>query len=462
MITRIEVNGFKTLSGFSLDFKPGLNILIGPNGAGKTNLVSFFEFLANLVEVEASEATSRVGGAGAVFRRLGADNYEKMITVQAYGCVSIPERAPQTGRTKRDERDRFIRYEYGFELQFPESRDAVLFSKQFLKTSMAKEFVTPRSPDYRSLSWQVEIVASLDLEGVPKASVKKLEGPIFDLSVSSSKNSKDEGKNLEAYLTGMLADNMSLIASLPRISYRLWLVAQDLRAGRVYNIVPSRIKLPEDSAKPSGIDRDGSGLSATLYAIQRSKEPEDMGPWGYYAVRPRRPREFSEATLDQLRSFLRIVNSSISDFSVSNDPFDNQLRVRFQIHSGDYKATVPLALMSDGTLKWIALVTAALTTQSVFSIEEPENYLHPQMQGQLVGILREILFREDEYRMTLMTTHSETLLNQCLPDELVIVGLDNGRTTAVRCSNAQQVMEEIHRTGFGLGYYYVTNALQDM
>jgi recombinational DNA repair ATPase RecF len=46
MITKIQVNGFKSLSGFELKLKPGLNILVGPNGSGKTNIILFFEFLS--------------------------------------------------------------------------------------------------------------------------------------------------------------------------------------------------------------------------------------------------------------------------------------------------------------------------------------------------------------------------------------------------------------------------------
>jgi predicted ATPase len=78
MITRIEVDGFKSLKEFCLDFAHGLNLLVGPNGSGKTNIVSFFEFVAHLMNTDASEATSCVGGAGAVFRRVG-QSYERKI-----------------------------------------------------------------------------------------------------------------------------------------------------------------------------------------------------------------------------------------------------------------------------------------------------------------------------------------------------------------------------------------------
>ena len=246
---------------------------------------------------------------------------------------------------------------------------------------------------------------------------------------------------------------------ISRYTPDLWLISADLTGGQIYNIVPSKLKLPEDSSRPPGIARDGSGLAATLYALQRSRNPAEFGPWAYYH-RPRRG-QYDPQALDQLKAYLNLVNSSVQDIKVENDPFENQLRVRFLVKSGDYEATLPMGLMSDGTLKWLAVVTAAVTASSVFCIEEPENYLHPQMQGQIVTILREILFQEERNRFTLMTTHSETLLNRCRPEELIIVSMIDGRTEAKRSSNAAEISDEISRTGFGLGYYYVSDAIQN-
>jgi len=143
-----------------------------------------------------------------------------------------------------------------------------------------------------------------------------------------------------------------------------------------------------------------------------------------------------------------------------SDTFSNQIRVTFKIRSGDYSAEIPLSLMSDGTLKWLTLLTAALTAPSVFSIEEPENYLHPTIQGQFVQIIREILFTERIHSCTLMTTHSETLLNHCRPSELVVLSLEDGKSVAVRCEDEHEISDEIAKTGFGLGYYYISGALQ--
>jgi predicted ATPase len=63
MITKIEVDGFKSLSGFELNLNSGLNILVGPNGSGKTNIVLFFEFLSKLTTNQVGNAVSSVGGA---------------------------------------------------------------------------------------------------------------------------------------------------------------------------------------------------------------------------------------------------------------------------------------------------------------------------------------------------------------------------------------------------------------
>jgi predicted ATPase len=462
MITHVEVDGFKSLTSFRLSFYPGLNILVGPNGSGKTNIVSFFEYLADLMEGDASEATSRVGGAGAVFRRVG-DTYTTRIGVQIAGCVHSPQQPSRARRSKTPanwEQFPYYVYTYSFSLLFPESRDTVLFESQRLRFSRAKEFMLRHHIDQPNENWGVDIRADVDADGTLVAKVITLEPGLLEVPYfpgPRTGNAKQPNQWLEEALTGLLSANNSLIAMMSRFSPELWPLARDLSGGKIYNIVPSAVKLPEDSAKPPGLARDGSGLAATLYALQRSKYPEDFTPW-YYVRRPAN-RPYQAAAIDHLKDYLRLVNSTIEDINVFNDPFDNQLRVRFKIHSGEYQATLPLSLMSDGTLKWIALVTAALTASSVFSIEEPENYLHPQMQGQIVAILREILFGTERERFTLMTTHSETLLNHCKPEELVITSMVDGRTVATRCRNAAEVSDEIGRTGFGLGYYYLADAL---
>lgn len=225
------------------------------------------------------------------------------------------------------------------------------------------------------------------------------------------------------------------------------------------NIIPSRVKVLEDSAKPPGINSDGSGLSSTLYSLRKRNITSGEPFVGFFTQIGK--AALKRPSLDTLKGYFRLANSNIEDIVVSNDSFSNQLRVTFEIRSGDYTANVPLSLMSDGTLKWLTLLTAALTASSVFSIEEPENYLHPTMRGQFINIMREILFTERKHGCTLMTTHSETLLNHCKPAELVVVSLQNGKTVSLRCEKESEISDEIAKTGFGLGYYYIAGALQN-
>lgn len=458
MITRIEVDGFKSLDGFHLEFSKGLNVLVGPNGSGKTNIVSFFEFIAHLMETDASEATSRVGGAGAVFRRVGIA-YERKIRARIAGCISIgrgryPARKPVSSELS------YCMYDYSFSLTFPESRESILYETQRLRLKRVQTFTLPvASPD--SDSWGVDVVSHHTGEGLAKVTLIAHDKSLLDIPyyVAPRRQSRAKPKPDEVLSQFMGGTNSSLVTVLARLSPTLWALTSDLTGGQIYNVVPSRLKLPEDSAKPPGIARDGSGLSATLYALQHSREHRHGVLFDYAPLR--HTTRYDPKALDRLKAYLKLVNSSVSDILVENDPFDNQLRVKFTIKNGSYEAVLPMSLMSDGTLKWLAIVTAAVTARSVFCIEEPENYLHPEMQGQIVTILREVLFQGSDNRISLMTTHSETLLNRCTPDELIIVSMNEGRTEAKRCANAAEISKEIQRTGFGLGYYFVSRALQN-
>jgi predicted ATPase len=62
MITRIEIENFKSIKSINIELKE-LNILIGANGAGKSNFINFFELLNNIYNQNLISYTSSKGGA---------------------------------------------------------------------------------------------------------------------------------------------------------------------------------------------------------------------------------------------------------------------------------------------------------------------------------------------------------------------------------------------------------------
>lgn len=78
--------------------------------------------------------------------------------------------------------------------------------------------------------------------------------------------------------------------------------------------------------------------------------------------------------------------------------------------------TIDARGMSDGTLRFIAIITALLTRpqNSTLIVEEIDNGLHPSRANILVKILREI---SSERRIDiLITTHNPTLLDEFGPE----------------------------------------------
>ncbi|WTW97446.1 AAA family ATPase [Streptomycetaceae bacterium NBC_01309] len=58
MITRLEIDGFKSLVGFELDVLPSL-VLVGPNGAGKSNVFDALRLVADCVDDKMERAFAR-------------------------------------------------------------------------------------------------------------------------------------------------------------------------------------------------------------------------------------------------------------------------------------------------------------------------------------------------------------------------------------------------------------------
>lgn len=447
MITRIEVDGFKSLSNFSLDLYKGLNVLVGPNGGGKTNIILFFEFLSTLVRTDVSEAISRLGGAGAVFRRFDDAEFEKTIYATVYGCQKVGSK-------------KYCHYKYSFEILFPIDLESVVFRHQLLSVRVIKSFVEADGNLYKEISWDISIDQTFEHGENPKIKIEAKDPKMLRFPFGETHIKRDSTfvRRAEKMITQMSSSQESLLNALSRFYPMIPPVLRDMLSGETYNIVPSKVKIPEDSAKSPGIAKDGGGLSATLYAIKRNKGILDRQVPYFYLFHRRHFQ--TRLSLQDLLKYLKLANTSISDIDVVNDPFNNQLKVTLKIVNGEYQATLPLSSMSDGTIKWIATITAVMTTTSMFAIEEPENYLHPLMQSQILNIMRNTLNERHQYSFSVMTTHSETILNSCKPEELIVVSFSDGMTHAKRCSNSKELADEIKKTGFGLGYYYLAGAIE--
>jgi AAA15 family ATPase/GTPase len=61
MLTRIEIDGFKSFENFSLDLSPFV-VILGPNASGKSNLFDAIQFLSNLASKDLREAVSGLRG----------------------------------------------------------------------------------------------------------------------------------------------------------------------------------------------------------------------------------------------------------------------------------------------------------------------------------------------------------------------------------------------------------------
>jgi predicted ATPase len=451
MITRVEIDGFKSLSNFELNLNSGLNILVGPNGSGKTNIVLFFEFLSKISRSQIGSAVSSVGGAGAIFKKIGSNEYQNEISFKIFGCNNILSKKP-------------ITYEYCAKIKSSFEIDSIFYSYQNLKLRSGSKFWdNPKDINYSLEKWDLSVThdktdSKKKTVTVDRINKRKIRPRFF----GGSENKK--GKLEESIIEIVNSSNPSfknIIGCLfPIVDEMIFAIHSDIIGGETFNIVPSKVKELEDAATPAGIKKDGSGLSTTLYAMKKSKGKKEGLPNFIFSF-DIPERTYDPETLEKIVSYLKLANNSITNLDIENDPFDNKLVVKIFIQTADYDAVLPLSAMSDGTIKWLALITAILTSKSIFSIEEPENYLHPWMQAEIANIMRSHLSDKKEKSFVLMTTHSESLLNHSEPNEVILVDLVNGSTKAKRIANIDLVKEEISNSGFGLGHFYFSNSLED-
>jgi predicted ATPase len=85
-------------------------------------------------------------------------------------------------------------------------------------------------------------------------------------------------------------------------------------------------------------------------------------------------------------------------------------------------------LISDGTYNILSILTAVYQSEKpqFLCIEEPENGLNPKVVRELVNIIRTQCEERGHYIW--LNTHSQTLVSELRPEEIILVDKVNGMT----------------------------------
>jgi predicted ATPase len=110
--------------------------------------------------------------------------------------------------------------------------------------------------------------------------------------------------------------------------------------------------------------------------------------------------------------------------------------------------SIPAIRMSDGTLRWLALLTILLhpAPPPVVCLEEPELGLHPDA----IRLLGELLIEASKRTQLIVTTHSDSLVDQFtkIPEAVVVFEKQEGSTVLKRL-NGKQLSSWLERYSLG-------------
>ncbi|MEM1171688.1 MAG: AAA family ATPase [Cyanobacteria bacterium P01_H01_bin.35] len=180
------------------------------------------------------------------------------------------------------------------------------------------------------------------------------------------------------------------------------IVPNILRNIFIFNPIPSQMR--DYSPLSKKLKRDGSNIAGVLAALPEKQKAE-----------------VEENLLKYLTKLPEGDMRKVWSEPVGRLGRDAMLYCEEIWHPNQEPIIVDASGMSDGTLRFLAILTAMLTQpeKSLIVIEEVDNGLHPSRAGLLLEMLREI--GQQRQIDILVTTHNPALLDELTPDFIPFV-----------------------------------------
>lgn len=406
MLTRLEIDGFKNLLDFSVDFGP-YTCIAGVNAVGKSNIFDAIEFVSLLADHSFMDAAQQLREVGArtmdpssLFWRQPHGDYSNIKF--AAEMIVPPEVEDDFGRNVIPTTS-FLRYELELRYRRPDEKMVAQFGNielvreelRHIKLGDAVAHLSwPHSKKYfrdKAVFGRrsgVAYISTGDSDGEGVVNVHQDGGSRGQPRTSPAKRAP---RTIISTTTS--SDDPTILAA-----------RREMQQWRVLALEPSAMRAPDAIMGTNEIASNGAHLAAALFRLA-TEQGEDI--YGAIAA--------EAAALADVRSV-----------GVDYDSHRDLLTLQAQLGNSPM---LPARSLSDGTLRFIALCIIGQDNRfgGVLCMEEPENGIHPSRIKAMVDLVRGLAVdakeppgQDNPMRQVIVNTHSPYFVQYQTADDLLL------------------------------------------
>ena len=414
MLTRLEVNGFKNLVDFSLDFGP-YTCIAGPNGVGKSNIFDAIRFLSLLTDHTINEAALQIRNAGEetgdIQDLLFYGGGERASRMEFAAEMIVSEAVRDDFGREAKASSSFLRYEVAFRYE-PPSPTGSLLGGLTLEREELRPITTGRAA--RHLKF-------------PHSKSKFRDSVVFNkrharsgfISTGNEPGTEpatiyvhqDGGSHGRGRPSPAQGATRTIIGTENTSATPTILAARrEMKSWQVLALDPAAMRRPDRYTQPPGIAANGAHIPATLQhlsniSLEHGDRPDAVFQMVSIILSGLVPIKMVNVVKDDVRQLLSLE-------------VEEQSGIKLRANS-----------ISDGTLRFLALaaLSEVVYENAVVCMEEPENGIHPAKLGQMDLLLKEIAVDPDEpvdienpMRQVVVATHSPYFVQLQNKDDLVL------------------------------------------
>jgi len=395
MLTRIEIDGFKTFEDFSLDLGP-FAVILGPNAAGKSNLFDALRLLSLLAGNDLRTSVKGMRGEPQELFRCKATGMPESSMRFAVELLLEPEVRDPWGETVTVKHSR-ARYEVEIERR----RDERGIERLVVAREEARPILSGDDawhPGGREPSAAFKRSYMHYARRTPWLHTDSDKGkPTFRIMQDGRQGRSHSAEAAEATVLSSITS-----AEFPH----LFAMREEMRSWRFLQLDPSALRRPSATTAADELEPDGANLATVLARIQAETVSK---------VRPR-------GALSDIAADLAAMIPGVQDLGVEEDVLNSEYRITIGMWDGSFSSRV----VSDGTLRVLGLLTLLHDPKhhGLVCFEEPENGVHPLRLRALLGRLRELVSDPSATDISPGEPLSQMLMNSHSP--VVLSALDQG------------------------------------